>query len=257
MIRIILLSISLLAIILLASIAIFRPAVIVKKGFHALLMFAAILVAILIAILSIKRIPLGTILGTISKLSALTTIILTFVNVHYTRRSVAEPKFNIDCKAEIHEYLLGLSSPNSVRIYPIHKSNLTIFDVPAFRVPPRTLANVILITNIGEIAARNVVVRLRLKDPFIFVHVWFYEDPSEWRITFDETYYQSLLLETFRPIGRETVEIFFSYTYPKVIEKPDRTKALKIDVESASMKGPGESKQCSLDMKYWEKAELS
>jgi hypothetical protein len=165
----------------LAVVSAFHPAVIewtIKigrfeaKGLYMLLMFVVILIIIYrLLSLHIKRIPVGD----LTWFNILTLLFAYMAAYHagrsadFAHQAIAEPKFTISFESKIYESFDALHPYNGVIIYPPPPAS--IIDVPAYRIPPKTLANVVLITNTGETIARNVQVRLRLNEPFIFVVV--------------------------------------------------------------------------------------
>jgi hypothetical protein len=258
----------------LAVVSAFHPAVIEKirdalewtikigrfeaKGLYMLymlLMFGVILIIIYRLLgLHIKRIPVGdlTWFNILTLLCAYIAAYQAGRSAEFAYRAIAEPKFTISFESKIYESFDALHPYNGVIIYPPPPAS--IIDVPAYRIPPKTLVNVVSITNSGEIIARNVQVRLRLNDPFIFVNIWFERDehPDEWRVTPDKEDYRTVRLERLEPIyPNDRVIIGFAYTYPKAAKKPAGTGALEIRVDSAGMRASGVTYRGSLDMKYW------
>ncbi len=169
---------------------------------------------------------------------------------YYASRPIAEPRLEISFKQkEVAPY--NVRSPrHSVGIIPVWKTE-------AYRSPLKTLGNDLLILNKGDIWAQKLIVRLSVKNPFVFVNVFFHEDPlGRWRVTPNKNTYRLVTLELFDPIPPHgETRISFVYTYPKQIPEPqpkgEKPDALTIRVTSEGMRATG-GRENTYSLKYWE-----
>lgn len=158
-------------------------------------------------------------------------------------RAAAEPSFDITFRQTTVKRFTVLNQPNSFAVYPLTKA-------PGYKDPPDTQANDILISNEGEVWAQNVRIRLRLKEPFIFVNVYFDEElQGKWRVVPDVNTYrfvELVRLEAIDPKPKGRIKISFAYTIPTNLKKPaeeEHPDALEIMVTSDRMNKTGAAKR--------------